>query len=118
MSEQTRLNLEEFSTKVIQYLMENYWGKMWEVLENNPELKESYTTFLLNPEKLILYFGKTHWAIEYVGALNKRTINSHHQLEFEVKDYTKVENFLDEIIGIDYSSMGKFRMPLLEYNED
>lgn len=118
MTEQIHQNVGEFPALIIPFLTENYWSKMWDFLEAKPELKASFTTFLLNPEKLIFYFGKTHWAIEYVGTPNNRIINSNHELKVEVKDYRNAEYFLDEIIGIDFAGMGSFRIPLSGYHED
>ncbi|MFD1445112.1 hypothetical protein [Oceanobacillus profundus] len=118
MSDIQTVEMNEAVTNLCKYLLKNYWGKMWEVLKENPKLHKDFTAFLLNPEKLIFYFGKTHWAIEYTGQVKKEMIDSNHNLQIEIRDYTKSSNLLDEIIGISYSAQTGPRLPLLEYNED
>ncbi|PFB62837.1 Shedu anti-phage system protein SduA domain-containing protein [Bacillus cereus] len=118
MSETKPMDFTEITPKICQFLMENYWGKIWKLLEENPHLKEGFTSLLLNPEKLILYFGKTHWAIEYVGEVRKDELESTGNLQVEIKDYTFSDNLLDEIIGIDFSEQTGPRLPLAEYNQD
>lgn len=113
-----QMDFKEVATNIGQFLMDNYWSKMWKVLEENPELKDEFTAFLLNPEKLIIYFGKTHWAIEYVGAIRKENLDTKFRVEVEVKDYTSHENLLDPIIGIDFSHQTNFKLPLIDYHQD
>lgn len=117
MSSQDPLSLWDIAKGISEYLLENYWGKMWNVVEENPQLKERFTAFLINPEKLIFYFGKHHWAIEYVGAVRKNSFESSLNLEIEVKDYTTSENLIEDIIGIEFEGTG-FKIPLFEYNEN
>ena len=118
MEKKEGLNLNELVSKVSEFLMENYWGKMWKVIEENPQLKTTFPAFLLNPEKLIFYFGKKHWAIEYVGGVKKEELNPRLSIEVEVKDYTNSENLFNEILGISYSKQTGPEMPLAPYNED
>lgn len=37
MSEPSPLNMGEVTENLIQYLMKNYWIKMWRILEDNPD---------------------------------------------------------------------------------
>jgi len=105
--------------KLIDTLNQNYWLPMWNLLEEKPELKNGFTDFLLNPEKIIVYLGKTHWAIEYVGQPKLRNLSAKHKVGIELKDFSisHSDNLLSEIVGIDFNNQG-FPMPLLSYNEN
>ncbi|WP_339259316.1 Shedu anti-phage system protein SduA domain-containing protein [Lysinibacillus sp. FSL K6-3209] len=118
MEEKKPLTLVDCATLLGNMLMENYWRKLWSLLEENPDLKRNFTKFLLNPEKVIFYLGKTHWGVEYIGNANSKEISSEHTVEVKILDYSKEDNLLTDILGIDYSKQTGIVMPLPEYNED
>ncbi|NQX46615.1 DUF4263 domain-containing protein [Paenibacillus tritici] len=105
-------SLKDFVTNYGQILMTNYWGEMWKIVESDPKLKSTIPAFLLNPEKLIFYFGKDHWAIEYVGPSTKEELDGSFKLPVEIKDYTTSDNFMDDIIGFEIGQ-NDFRFPLV-----
>jgi len=112
------LSLKELSAELFRLLMENYWSKIWQVIKENPEMKKTFTTFLLNPEKLIFYIGKNHWAVEYIGEIESKEVNSRHQYDIRILDYSSQENFLEEIIGVDFSEQTGPKLPLPEFSSD
>ncbi|PID13847.1 hypothetical protein CSV63_15855 [Sporosarcina sp. P34] len=118
MAEKEPLTLEECSSLFVKVLMENYWGKLWNYLQLKPNLKKNFTTFLLNPKKVIFYIGKTHWGVEYIGNFNSTDISSKHKVEVEVFDYSKDDDLLTNILGVDYSKQTGPKFPLPEYSED
>ncbi|WP_214704212.1 MULTISPECIES: Shedu anti-phage system protein SduA domain-containing protein [unclassified Exiguobacterium] len=118
MEEKNALPLVDCANLLANMLMENYWKKIWDVLEMDAELKKNFTNFLLNPEKIIFYLGKTHWGIEYIGNINSKQISSNKKVEVKIIDYSKADNLLTEILGIDYGNQTGPTFPLLEYSED
>ena len=58
---------EDFVLQVGQWLMDHYWGPMWQTVKAHPELISVIPGFLIHPEKQIYYMGQTHIGIEYVG---------------------------------------------------
>jgi hypothetical protein len=101
-----------------QWLMTNYWGPLYKGVKANPMLLETFPGFLLKPEKLIYYMGRTHIGIEYVGPERLSTLPEAGTLEAQVFDYSLKEcNLLEEIVGFDYGN-GAFSMPLPPITED
>ncbi|AOM09958.1 hypothetical protein [Bacillus thuringiensis] len=118
MEEKEALTLEDIANSLWEMLMKKYWGKLWILLEKNPDLKKNFTKFLLNPERVILYLGKTHWGVEYIGDVNSQEIISRNNADIQILDYSKGENLLTEILGIDFSKQTGPVMGLPAYNED
>lgn len=118
MEEKETLTLDEVAAALGDLLAKKYWGKLWGFLEENPDLKKNFTKFLLNPEKVIIYLGKTHWGVEYIGDVNSKEISLKHEFEVQVVDYSNGDNLLADILGIDYSKQTGPVIPLPDYNED
>ncbi len=103
---------------IIQTLMRDYWGPLWNKVKDNPNLLETIPGFFLKPEKLIIYIGRTHIGIEYIGPerLNK-IANEPHGVQVEYIDYSlKVCNLLEEIVGFKYEN--KHNLPLPSISND
>lgn len=102
-------------------LKKYYWSPLYKYITENPHLKNIFPAFLLHPEKIIFYVGKTHIAVEYLGSeiLTKDDI-SKVNFEIEVHDYSKKEsNLFELIIGFEYdSTTGIDGFPLISVNED
>lgn len=56
-----------FALQLGQELMTKYWGPMWHIVQANPDLIQVVPGFLIRPEKLVYYMGRTHIGIEYIG---------------------------------------------------
>jgi hypothetical protein len=102
---------------LMQDLMQQYWRPMWELVEENPEIMGSMTALLLIPERVILYLGRTHLGIEYVGPIQKDQLTPEGQLEVQYFDYTGKENLLDAILGFEFDATHEARLPLSGHNE-
>lgn len=111
-------SFKEFVTMFGQDMFTNYWMKMWAILDENPHLKNTFPAFLLNPEKLVFYFGKNHMAMEYVGAVQKRDLNENYELTVEIHDCTYTEHLMDAVIGFQLGENSKFRQPSIGLNEN
>ena len=110
---------EDFILQVSRSLMEKYWHPMWEVVKSNPGLIPIIPGFLIHPEKIIFYMGRTHIGIEYVGPeYLKELPKTHSTVETQCFDYSLKDcNLLDEIIGFKYDE-NTFKLPLppISYN--
>lgn len=109
---------KEFVLTVGQLLMEKYWGRLYKEAEANPKLLATLPGFLLKPEKLIFYMGRSHIGVEYVGPERISSLPKGGPVETQVLDYSLKEcNLLEEIIGFNYGK-GKFSIPLSPITED
>ncbi len=106
------MEIKEAVFKIGNKFMKDYQGELWEIIKENPHLKSTFPAFLLNPEKLIYYFGKNHLAIEYIGNSLRNEYKSGYTLKVEFRDYTKHEHFFDEILGFQYDGTSGIRAPL------
>lgn len=110
---------KDFMLQIGQSLMKDYWHPMWKVVKANPELIPVIPGFLIHPEKLIYYMGRTHIGIEYVGPERLQELpDTHSKVEMQCFDYSlKESNLLDEIIGFDFGE-GTLKLPLppISYN--
>jgi hypothetical protein len=105
--------------EVGQKITEVYWTPLYKYLKANSRLIEAFTGFLLNHEKLIFYFGRTHLAIEYIGPERINELKSEGQAELRIFDYTlKDGNFFEQIVGFKFDGTSKMEFPLPPYAED
>jgi len=103
----------------LQELMKHYLGPLYHYIQEKPHLINTVPGFLVNPEKVIVYVGKTHIAIEYIGSEIAKELNSKSELEVESHDYsTRKCNLLEQIIGFEYDSTSNIRIPLPPINEN
>lgn len=94
-------------------LMTNYWGPLYHYIQDNPELIGTVPGFLLDLEKLIVYVGRTHIAVEYMGSEVLQKLNPEGQLNVQSHDYSaKDYNLFEKIIGFKYDSTASVSMPL------
>lgn len=102
-------NFKDVSNLIINDLDDNYFRYLRKGLLENPQVLSQITGFLINPAKIIFYFGKTHLAIEYVGSECINEIPKSFEFELEIHDYTQSDNtFFEDIIGFRYDSTTNF----------
>lgn len=104
----------------MQELMKHYWGPLYHYVKENPELISTVPGLLLDHEKIIVYAGRTHIAIEYIGSEFIDELKPEGQLvELQFHNYlTKKCNLFEQIIGFEYDSTDDFSMPLPPFCED
>ena len=103
----------------MQELMKNYWGPLYHYVKNNPELIKTVPGFLLDHEKVIVYVGRTHIAVEYTGSEFIEELKPEGNMALQYHDYsTKYCNLFEQIIGFEYDSTLDFSMPLPPVSED
>lgn len=99
---------------------DRYWQPLQDYVEENPQLAETFTTFLLQQEQIVLYLGKTHLAIEYFGNETIKGLPDSRNVKVTHYDYTNAEiNLFEEIVGFKFlSTLGNMTLPLLPYIDD
>ncbi len=103
---------------IMNEIMKIYWGPMYKKIEEDPSILSQFTGFLIHPEKIVLYLGVDHLAIEYIGNERIEELRPNGRLELQYFDYPKTDNLMKEIIGFDYDSTSKIEMPLIPYIEE
>ncbi|MBS1494176.1 MAG: DUF4263 domain-containing protein [Bacteroidetes bacterium] len=109
-----------YSKMVAQSLLEIYWSKIYQLVKADPTLIKTVTGFLLKPEKIVLYFGKTHIALEYFGKETLDELQDENKFDLVYFDYTQTENnFFDQIVGFKFvSTRDEIEFPLMGIVED
>lgn len=104
----------------IEDLKKYYWNPLYEYIEKYPDLKKQFPAFLIYPEKIIIYMGTTHIAVEYLGSEVFDEDLKATGFKVEFRDYSKPEyNLFEEIVGFKYdSTTGLDGVPLIGNNED
>lgn len=100
-------------------LMRTYWGPLYHYIKGKPELITTVPGFLIEHQKVIVYVGRTHIAVEYTGSEFIDELKPKGEMEIQYHDYsTKECNLLEQIIGFKYDSTLGGTMPLPPFNED
>lgn len=116
---ETHSTIKPLVMAFLQELMTRYWGPLYHYVKENPELITTMSGFLLNHEKIIVYVGRTHIAVEYIGPELVTELKAEGQAEIQYHDYSTEEcNLFEKIIGFEYDSNLDVAMPLASFNED
>jgi hypothetical protein len=100
-------------------IMKRYWTPLYKHVNANPDLIKTVPGFLLNHDKVVFYFGKTHLAIEYYGPERITETIAEKVVKFSYFDYTQSnENFLESIIGFKYDSTAGIPFSLPYFSDD
>lgn len=106
--------------QVLNSMSEKYYRPLEKYLRDNPHLIKTFPAFLLEPERIALYFGKNHLAIEYFGKESTDLLSDDRGIAIAYHDYSnKGDALLEAIIGFTYDSTVKgLNLPLPPYIED
>ncbi|KOY01621.1 Shedu anti-phage system protein SduA domain-containing protein [Pseudomonas nunensis] len=118
--EETTSSVEPLVLAFMQGMNHNYMAPLRKYVQENPSLTKTAPGFLLNPEEVIVYIGRTHIAVEYVGSEIAEEINT-VGVNIRYHDYSVKEcNLFEQIIGFEYDSNSSrlFSMPLPPFSED
>src|SRR5690606_27478896 len=102
------------------YIAEHYWMSIDEYLLENPHLIKSAPGFLILPEKVILYLGETHLAIEYLGPERVSELPNDLRINIQYHDLVDAgDKFLEKIIGFNYtdSTSKSINFPIPTFSE-
>ncbi|MFW2176212.1 MULTISPECIES: Shedu anti-phage system protein SduA domain-containing protein [unclassified Moraxella] len=111
------LNEVEHRHMVSEMLFRYYFKPLYTGLKNNPELIEGFTGFLINPQQLRFYQGKTHLAIEYLGSevLEKLPDGFNIMATFQDCSLSNI-SLMENIIGFNSTSL--LEVPIFDVIED
>ena len=113
MTEEIHSTMKPLVNTFLQALMTNYLGPIYHYVKEHPELIKTVPGFLLGHEKLIVYIGRTHIAVEYIGSEVLDELKSEGKTAIQYHDYsTKDCNLFEQIIGFEYDSTMPISMPL------
>ncbi|WPV01649.1 DUF4263 domain-containing protein [Mucilaginibacter sp. cycad4] len=114
-------SVSEMASTVFKFMSKFYSFPLYQYLKENPELIKTFPGFLLNPDQIVLYFGKNHLAIEYTGPEHVEEIRESSVLPITWHDYTnKDADFFESIVGFTFSDGNStgIKMHLPEFTED
>lgn len=100
-------------------LMKNYWGPIFHYVKENQGLLNTIAGFLLEPEVLTFYLGKTHLGIEYYGPERIPCLNEYgKKIDIKFYDYTSHDDFIEKIIGFKFEDSKEIFNPMPLMSED
>ena len=99
----------------------NYLAPLMAYVQKNSELIKTAPGFLINPEEIVIYVGRTHIAIEYIGSEISAEVKKDSLYKMRIHDCSVSEcNIFEKIIGFEYdsNSSSMFSLPLPLFSED
>jgi hypothetical protein len=110
---------KEAILKIMQWLQKNYWTPIYKQVKDNPKLVSVVPGFLIAPIEIILYFGRNHLAIEYMGhEVLKELPPEEGKVIATLIDYSLKEgSFLNNIIGFEFND-GTMKLQIPPINID
>lgn len=93
-----------------------YWEKMYNYyIENSIDIQD-VNCFILNSDKIMIYFSKKFVAIEYYGDPFKKELKQKFVQNVFISDYSKEDinnrEFIEKIIGFDFDGTSGITLPL------
>lgn len=96
---------EAITEHFLEKLFELYIEPLREYVKNNPQLIETAPGLILNPEQLIVYIGRHHIAVEYVGSEVAEELKPLRGMHVQTFNYLPSDcNLFEKIIGFEYDS--------------
>mgnify|MGYP003384776200 CR=1 FL=1 len=106
-------DMKQLALTVMNMIMKEYIGPMYDYVKENPELIKTVPGFLMHPEAISVYLGRTHIGIEFEGAEFIDELKSGSEITLRYFDYsTEKCNLFEKIIGFEFDSTLSFSMPL------
>ncbi|MEA5105652.1 Shedu anti-phage system protein SduA domain-containing protein [Pantoea sp. S18] len=119
MTEITHSTIQPLISAFLQELANRYWTPLYHYVKDNPQLIKTMPGFLIHHQKIIVYVGRTHIAIEYNNSELLEELPSGYKMEVQYFDYSVKEcNLFEMIIGFDYDSTVDFTFALPAFSED
>jgi hypothetical protein len=96
---------------IVEHLRVNYWTKMRAIAESDPGLRKTMPGMLVAPDRLTVYIGDTHLAIEYFGPAQVPDKLTDDAIKVTFTDYRGQGDFISNIIGMKFEG-STFKLPL------
>ncbi|HHQ4542961.1 TPA: hypothetical protein ACSP10_003759, partial [Aeromonas veronii] len=105
---------------IMNNMVNRYFSHIHRAAALDPKRLETLPGFLLSPQKVIFYFGRTHIGIEIDGPESIEQLPSQIEPQVIVNDYLDKDcNLFEKIIGFNYdSSRPNLVIPLIGINQD
>jgi hypothetical protein len=97
--------------QLVSTYLEPYWRTLWTLVEASEEVRRTIPPFLLRPERVIIYLGRHHWAVEYVGNLSG-PLGEPQPFKVELLDYTWSQNLIEDLVQLQYDGTSGWSLPL------
>lgn len=110
--------INEIGLAFAKMLVDNYWQPIRERVKNDKTLIDTIPDFLINPEKIVFYFNKTHLAVEYFGKIQAEEVHEEGTIQSICHDFTQKESFFEEIIGFQFDTTTKVKFPIPHFLEN
>lgn len=112
-------DVNEMARAFLKQFAEHYWKPFHEKLKANPQLKNRVPSFLHHHDNLVVYFGRTHIAVEYLGSELEDEPTGEYSINLRAFDFsTKETNLLERIVGFNLGSTMDTALPLPPYSDD
>jgi hypothetical protein len=95
---------------VVEHLRIHYWAKLRAIAESDFQLRATMPGMLVAPDKIAVYIGNTHLAVEYFGPAHVSDKLSGETI-ITVTDYRGDGDLISDIIGMKFQGTG-FKLPL------
>lgn len=100
-------------------LLKKYLAPIHRYLKDSPSLVKTAPGFLIKPDEITFYVGRTHIAIEYLGPEYIEELPPEIETRIKFHDYSKEDcNLLEKIVGFEYNPTVDFTLPLMPLSED
>ncbi len=112
-------DVNQMAHAFMELFKENYWKPFHLKLEANPKLKQRVPSFLQHHDNMVIYFGRTHIAVEYLGSEFEDEPTGTYPINVKAFDFsTRETNLLEKIVGFNLGSTMDFAMELPVYSDD
>lgn len=109
----------EWVLSIMNGINEHYWDPLYNYLKENIHLVKTFPSFLIDHDRIVLYLGKTHLAIEYFGKEQTNKLPERKSVKVINYDFTESNtNFIDDIIGFKFETAMNLKFPLPTFSEE
>jgi len=119
MNDSTTPRIREAYHQIYEILRDKYLLRIDDYVYQNQMDLATVTGFLIEPETIIVYIGRTHLAIEFMGPERINELHPSAAIDFRFMDLTSPDmNFMEEIIGFAFDGTVDFDFELPYFSED
>jgi len=112
-------SMEPLAKAFVNEVMKHYWIPLYRYFVENPELPRTLPDFLLGGNEILVYIGRTHIGLEYLGAESPQDLKLREELEIRYYDYSISPcNLLEKIIGFNYDTTPNPSIVLPDFIDD
>ncbi len=105
-------NITDTAKGFAKIIFDNYWQPLREAVKKQPDLLRTMPGFLVNPEKIVIYFDRKHVAVEYYGQVNASEVLESGAIQVDFHDLSNKANLFQEIVGFEFESSAGLHLTL------